>query len=108
MIWPSGTEIIFKKKNVNSQQHTYRAHSSRTFPLLFVVSESLCAKIASPADVKEQTWTQSPAKSAVNQGGVYFQNFENSQKIEEIAYNYDFFHQCDQQQNIFFTAAKKV
>ena len=31
---------------------------------------SLCAKIASPADVKDYTRTQSPANSAVNQNGA--------------------------------------
>ena len=39
----------------------------------------------------DQTLTQSPVNLAVNQSGAYFQNFENSQKIEEIMYDYNFF-----------------
>lgn len=78
------------------QQDTDCAHSRQTFPPLFALSVSLCAKIAPSAGVTDQT--QSPGNLAVTQSGMYFQNCENSQKIKEITYDYNFFQKCDQEQ----------
>ena len=54
-------------KNINLQQHTNHKFSRQVFPPLCTLSlESLGAKIASLADVMDQTRTQSPANLAVN------------------------------------------
>jgi len=43
----------------------------------------------------------------VNLGGAYFQNTENSHKIEEITYN-NYNQQYDQEQKNSLTANKKI
>ena len=53
------------------------------FLLFALAAFSLCENHSS-ADITDQTLTQA------NQSGDYFQNFENSQKIEEITYDYIF------------------
>ena len=76
-------------------------HTLGNLFFLSLVSQHLpCAKIISPADVTDQTWTQSPVDSVVNQSGTDFQNFKNSQKIEEIMCNNNFFHQYDLEEKI--------
>ena len=44
----------------------------------------------------------------VNSGGAYFQNTENSHKIEEITYNNNYNQQYDREQKNSLTANKKI
>ena len=53
-------------KNVDWQQHTYWKHAGQTILPLCGFSASLGAKINSPADVTDQTSTQSPVISTAN------------------------------------------
>ena len=64
----------------NSQQHAYIRH--------ILISCSVRKSL-------------SPADAAVNQSGAYFQNFENSKKIEEITHNCNFFTNAIRNKTIF-------
>ena len=79
-------------KNVDWQQHTYWKHAGQTFLPLCGLSASLCAKINSPADVTDQTSTQSPVISTANyKVARILKILKIDKKIEEITYNYSLF-----------------
>ena len=76
-------------------------------------SYSLCSlsisqwEITSSADVTDQTGTQSPANSALNQRCIFSEIIlKIHRKIEEITYNLSFFHHHDKEQNHFLTGNK--
>ena len=53
-------------KNDDWQQHTYWKYARQTFLPLCGLTAFLCAEINSPADVTDQTSTQSPVISTVD------------------------------------------
>ena len=65
----------FQSLGTQHSRRVIKVLSRKTFPQSSRLSRF-------PADVTNKNRTQSPADSAVNQSGGYFQNFENSQKFE--------------------------
>ena len=105
----SQKSLKISKKCQFAATHLSGIFYTKFFSAVCSLSVSLCAQIASPADVTDYTRTVPTANSMVNQSGAYFQNFENSQKIEEITYNFffsptwwgtkEFFDSCKKKNN---------
>ena len=71
-------------------------------------SDNSDSSVFSPADVTTLLGPSFPWDSAVNQSGASFAKFENSQKIEDKAYDDNFFTVVIRSTRSFFGGAKII